>query len=161
MNGHASPSPIDSQRGEVVDAVRAFAALDSDLGRRFARQHGMHPTDAAAIVEILNSERRGETLTPARLAERIGLTAGATSTLLRRLESAGHVVRSHDHADRRLVSLRSTASVHASAASFFAPTSAALDDALLPFSAADLETAAAVLTALIGAVAASSSQSTT
>lgn len=156
MKKQAPTSATRAQRGAVIEAVRAFAALDSDLGRRFARRHGMHPTDAAAIVEILNAEQRGETLTPARLAERIGLTTGATSTLLRRLEGAGHIVRSHDHEDRRMVSLRSTGSVHESAASFFAPTSRAMDEALLLFSSTDLETAIAVVAALTCATTAPS-----
>lgn len=143
-----------AHRAQVIDAVRAFAARDSELGRMFARRHGMHPTDAVAIVEILAAEQRGQTLTPARLAERIGLTAGATSTLLRRLESAGHVLRSHDHDDRRLVTLRSTESVHHSASMFFAPVSAALDEALRSFSTADLATTAAVLLALRDAASA-------
>jgi DNA-binding MarR family transcriptional regulator len=155
MGERARKSASDGQREEVIAAVRAFAALDSDLGRRFARRHGMYPTDAAAIVEILNAEQRGETLTPARLAERIGLTAGATSTLLRRLESAGHVIRTHDRDDRRLVSLQSTDSVHEAAATFFTPTSTALHEVLLGYTAAELETVTAVLSGLAAAVASS------
>ncbi len=154
-----SVAPTDQeQRARLVAAVRAFGARDSELGRQFARSHDMHPTDAAAIVEILTAEQRGETLTPARLAARIGLTTGATSTLLRRLESAGHVVRSHDHDDRRRVSLRSTDTVHETATAFYAPLASAMDAALQRFSAADLDTAAAVIAALEAAIDATASR---
>lgn len=132
----------------LIEAVRVFGARDSELGRMFARSHGLHPTDATAIVEILTAEQRGETLTPARLAARIGLTTGATSTLLRRLETAGHVERSHDHEDRRVVSLRSTASIHRTAAAFYSPLADALDQTLRGFPPTDLETATRVIAAL-------------
>lgn len=142
-------TPADEeQRAQVIAALRTFGARDSELGRQFARSHDMHPTDAAAIVEILTAEQRGETLTPARLAAKIGLTTGATSTLLRRLESAGHVVRSHDHDDRRRVSLRSTDTVHETATAFYAPVAVALDAALERFSTAELGVVRAVIVAL-------------
>ena len=127
------------RRSDVVDALRAFASADAELGREFARSRSMHPSDAAAVVEILTAETHGRVLTPARLAERIGLTAGATSTLLNRLESAGHVVRSHDHVDRRIVSLRSTPQIHHDAQAFFAPVAAELDAVLSRYTAAQLE----------------------
>ncbi|MFJ3380532.1 MarR family winged helix-turn-helix transcriptional regulator [Curtobacterium sp. NPDC090217] len=148
----AAPPADEEQRAQVIAALRTFGARDSELGRQFARSHDMHPTDAAAVVEILTAEQRGDTLTPARLAAKIGLTTGATSTLLRRLESAGHIVRSHDHDDRRRVSLRSTDTVHETATAFYAPLASAMDAALKRFSAADLDTAAEVIAALEAAI---------
>lgn len=64
------------------------------------------------MVEILAAEERGLPLTPARLAERIALTTGATSTLLNRLETSGHIVRTREHSDRRVVTLHVTPSSH-------------------------------------------------
>jgi DNA-binding MarR family transcriptional regulator len=81
----------------------------------------LHSTDATALIEILAAEERGTPLTPARLSERIGLSFGATSTLLNRLEAVGHVTRSRVHADRRIVTLHSTAGVQAIAEKFFDP----------------------------------------
>lgn len=69
-------------------------------------------------MEILAAEGRGQPLTPARLAARIALTPGATSTLLNRLEDAGHVVRTREHTDRRIVILHSTRTVHETADAF-------------------------------------------
>lgn len=72
-------------------------------------------------MEIIRAEDRGAPLNPARLSERIGLTSGATSILLNRLEDAGHITRERGHVDRRLVTLRSDASVHADGDRFFSP----------------------------------------
>lgn len=140
------------QRAEIIDLLRAFAALDSELGRLFARNHRMHPTDASAIVEIIIAEQHGRTLTPARLAQRIGLTTGATSTLLGRLETAGHVVRTHDHTDRRIVTLHSTQAIHDAASQFFTPIAEELDGALSTFSMDELATAKNVTIALHAAI---------
>ncbi|MCS7483799.1 MarR family winged helix-turn-helix transcriptional regulator [Umezawaea endophytica] len=123
-------SPDQERRAEMIGLLRAFGAADSALGRQFAKQQRMHPTDAAAVVAILDAERGGGSITPARLAERIGLSANATSAVLNRLEEAGHVVRSREHRDRRLVSLHTTPRVHADAEVFFSSIGSALDAAL-------------------------------
>ncbi|MTD14664.1 MarR family transcriptional regulator [Nakamurella sp. YIM 132087] len=140
-------------RDAVLDGLRRFAATDAELGREFARSHRMHPSDAAAIVEILAAEGRGQVLTPARLAERIGLTPAATSSLLKRLEAAGHITRTHDHADRRVVGLRSTPAIHQDAEAFFAPVARALDNVLRKYSAEQLRDVHNVVTALRAATA--------
>ncbi|KUL41268.1 MarR family winged helix-turn-helix transcriptional regulator [Actinoplanes awajinensis] len=129
----------DRRAHEVIEGLRGLAAAQSELGRVFARSMRMHGTDAVAIVEIISAEGRGEPLTPARLAERIGLTTGATSILLNRLEQAGHVVRTREHSDRRVVTLRSTPGIHAAATAFHEPLSRLLGTVLGDYSPADLD----------------------
>jgi MarR family transcriptional regulator, organic hydroperoxide resistance regulator len=126
------------QRERVLQTLVAFASAQSELGRLFARSRQMHTTDAAAIVEILAAEGRGQPLTPARLAERIALTTGATSTLLNRLEEAGHIVRTREHRDRRVVTLHSTQTIHQTADAYYAPLSDQLHAAMAECSPADL-----------------------
>ncbi|GLZ53799.1 MarR family transcriptional regulator [Actinomycetospora sp. NBRC 106378] len=116
------------RREQLIENLQGYASGQSELGREFARHEHMHVTDSAAIVEILRAEGRGLPLTPARLAERVGLSSGATSILLNRLEDAGHVARRRGHSDRRLVTLHSTPSVHASADAFFSPLRARIDE---------------------------------
>ncbi|BCY09172.1 MarR family winged helix-turn-helix transcriptional regulator [Actinoplanes sp. L3-i22] len=128
----------DQRAHEVIEGLRGLAAAQSELGRVFARSMRMHGTDAVAIVEIINAEGRGQPLTPARLAERIGLTTGATSILLNRLEQAGHVVRTREHSDRRIVTLRSTPGIHAAATEFYEPLSRLLGATLGDYSPAEL-----------------------
>lgn len=109
------------QSDRLNEALRTYGATYSELARQFAANEGLHSTDATALIEILAAEERGTPLSPARLSERIGLTAGSTSTLLNRLELAGHVLRSRVHADRRIVTLHSTPDVQAIADDFFQP----------------------------------------
>ncbi|TFC94522.1 MULTISPECIES: MarR family transcriptional regulator [Cryobacterium] len=103
------------------DALRAYGEGYDQLGRTFAASAGLHSTDATALIEILRAEEQGEPISPARLSDRIGLTSGATSTLLNRLEDAGHIRRSRENTDRRVVTLHSTPGIHATADAFFDP----------------------------------------
>ena len=82
---------------------------------------GLHVTDAQALVEILGAQDRGAPLTQSELSQRVGPTAGATSSLLDRLESVGHIRRVRDSADRRVVTLHADESVEALLDRFFAP----------------------------------------
>jgi DNA-binding MarR family transcriptional regulator len=131
----------------VLDAFLAFASEQNDLTRTFARRSGMHTTDSVAIVAIIRAEEQGEPLTPVRLAEAIGLSGGATSILLNRLEGVGYVTRARGHSDRRRVTLHSTAAIHKIADAFFAPlrrrfeatTSAYTPDELLTIERAALD----------------------
>lgn len=121
---HGSENDVtaDAERRErVLDGLRAHGAVSTELSKRFAGSLGLHPTDASALLEILEAEERGTPLSPARLSERIGLTSGATSSLLNRLEDAGHIERSRVHADRRIVTLHSTPGVREVADAFFDP----------------------------------------
>ncbi|MBL7261566.1 MarR family transcriptional regulator [Actinoplanes sp. LDG1-01] len=99
----------------------------------------MHATDAAAIVEIISAEEHGRPLTPARLAERIGLTTGATSILLNRLEEAGRIVRTRENSDRRIVTLHSTPGIQADADEYYEPLARRLDAVLHDHSPAELD----------------------
>lgn len=102
----------DEAREDFLLALRAWGAMFGEVGRHFAIRTGMHGTDAAALVHIVNAEQHGEPLTQAELSRSVGLTTGATSSLLNRLESAGHIERRRDRADRRVVTLRSSPAVH-------------------------------------------------
>jgi len=110
-----------AQPERLNEALRAYGASYAELAREFAASQGLHSTDAVALIEILAAEERGAPLSPARLSDRIGLTTGATSTLLNRLELAGHIVRSRVHADRRVVTLHSTPDIQATTDAFFHP----------------------------------------
>lgn len=121
---------VAERRRRLVEELRDYGATYNRYGRAFATWMGLHSTDADALVEIVNAEQRGDPLTPARLAARISLTSGATTTLLNRLERVGHVVRSREHDDRRLVTLRTGPHVHRSAEEFFGPLARQLDAVL-------------------------------
>ena len=111
----------DAQHDRLLEGLRAYGANYREFTRRFATWLGLHATDAEALIEILTAEERGTTLSPARLSERIALSNSATTALLNRLEQAGHIVRSREHDDRRVITLRSTPRIHALADEFFTP----------------------------------------
>lgn len=127
-----------SSHGQLDDALRGFGEAYGQLARAFAATAGLHSTDATALIEILRAEELGEPLSPVRLSERIGLTTGATSTLLNRLENAGHVVRKRGHSDRRAVTIHSTEGIHAFADAFFDPLSAQIGSVLGGYGPAEL-----------------------
>ena len=60
---------------------------------------GLNRTDAQCMDIIT----RAGPVTPGALAERIGLTAGAVTTILDRLEKGGWIRRRHDTQDRRRI----------------------------------------------------------
>jgi DNA-binding MarR family transcriptional regulator len=131
--------PRSQARNSVIAALFAFSAAQNELARLFARSRGMHTTDATAIVQIIEAEDLGQPLTPARLAERIALTSGATSILLNRLEEAGHIRRTRENTDRRVVTLHSTPEIQRSADEFYEPLARRLGAALASQSRIDLE----------------------
>jgi DNA-binding MarR family transcriptional regulator len=121
------PSDIAVHRDRILGGLRVFGANYTDFTRRFAHWLGLHSTDAVALTEILYAEDKGEPLTPSRLGERISLSSGATTTLLNRLEAAGHIVRTREHTDRRVVTLRSSTQIQAPAQEFFQALTRHLD----------------------------------
>ncbi|MFD0264803.1 MarR family winged helix-turn-helix transcriptional regulator [Kitasatospora indigofera] len=121
---------VAAQRERLMEGLRIYGGQYAELGRRFAAWLGLHSTDATAVLEIAAAEERGTPLSPARLSERIALSTGATTALLNRLEAAGHITRSREHPDRRIVTLRSGAHIQERADEFFGPLAHRLDTAM-------------------------------
>jgi DNA-binding MarR family transcriptional regulator len=114
-------SVSDVQRARLLEALHDHGLAYGELGRRFGSAIGLHVTDATALVEILGAQDRGAPLTQTQLGQRVGLTPGATSTLLNRLETAGHIRRVRDTRDRRVITLIAADSVETLLHRFFDP----------------------------------------
>lgn len=124
------PGGVDDrgeQRDRILELMRTHGTTFGELGRRFGTQMGLHTTDATALVEILEAHDAGTPLTQSGLSHRIGLTGGATSSLLNRLEDAGLIQRMRTSTDRRVVTLHATEGVHARIAAFFDPLTERVD----------------------------------
>lgn len=121
---------VAAQRERLMEGLRIYGGHYAELSRRFAAWLGLHSTDATAVLEIASAEERGAPLSPARLSERISLSTGATTALLNRLEAAGHITRSREHSDRRVITLRSGAHIQERADEFFGPLAHRLDTAM-------------------------------
>ncbi|MEV6283514.1 MarR family winged helix-turn-helix transcriptional regulator [Kribbella sp. NPDC051770] len=97
--------PPEGGRDELVRLVQTFVAEGQRIGHAFAHRHGVHGTDIEALIRVLVAGDGGRPLTAGELAAELGLTTGAVTTLLDRLERAGHVRRERDERDRRRVNL--------------------------------------------------------
>ena len=84
---------------ELEHAVRKSSALGVIFGQTVANKVGMSSSDLECL-DFLNLEGR---VTAGRLAEVTGLTTGAITGVVDRLEKAGFVRRERDESDRRKV----------------------------------------------------------
>ncbi|MEW2478378.1 MarR family transcriptional regulator [Mycobacterium sp. NPDC049093] len=125
--GDQTETDITEQHARLMEELRKYGSTFNQFSRRFASWLGLYSTDSEALLEIVHAEEHGAPLSPARLAARIGLSSGATTSLLNRLEEAGHVVRTRESSDRRVVTLRSGRHVHERADEFFATLAHQLD----------------------------------
>jgi MarR family transcriptional regulator, organic hydroperoxide resistance regulator len=91
---------------EVMHRLHDLTVDLAELNQHLAAWMGLPGSDANALGQITWAAEAGTPLSPAELARRLGMTSGATTILLNRLERAGHVHRSRESADRRRVTLR-------------------------------------------------------
>ncbi|MET7453369.1 MarR family winged helix-turn-helix transcriptional regulator [Streptomyces sp. NPDC005574] len=111
----------------------------------FAGDHGLHPTDVQALAAILDAK---EPMTPGRLREHLGLTSGAVTACVDRLERKGHIRRVRESADRRVVHLHYAAGGRSAARTYFRPLAEATESARSRFTEAELAVALRFLAVL-------------
>ena len=115
------PSPHTTNR--IIEFARRFDDLDLNLieeGLRIAHLHHeidreieTHTADwgltarQVAIMEIM-FHNADQTLTPAELADEVGLTRSAMTSALDALEKAGHATRAPHPSDRRMIAIALT-----------------------------------------------------
>ena len=97
------------------DEVKAQSALTVFYDQCVGERLGLNPTDNKCLSLILKSAVTGRSkspgeasqlMTPGELAKVTGLTTGAVTGVLDRLEEAGYVRREHDPEDRRRIIIR-------------------------------------------------------
>jgi len=84
---------------ELMREMRLMSSFDSLFSQAVAERVGMHQTDIETM-DLLNTIGP---MTAGELSQRTGLTSGATTRLIDRLERVGYVRRRTDVADRRCV----------------------------------------------------------
>ncbi|MFE7034036.1 MarR family winged helix-turn-helix transcriptional regulator [Streptomyces sp. NPDC057621] len=129
----------------VMEALRDWAVGFAELNQHMSTWMKLPTSDAHALGQIIWAAQGGEPLSPARLARRIGMTSGATTVLLNRLEQAQMLVRSREHTDRRRVTLRPTAAAQEQARAFMAAAGVEIAAVLRQTETEELDTAIAVL----------------
>lgn len=86
----------------LSEAMRRASAQGVLFGQAVAERLGLSQTD----LESLDLVHLGGRVTAGELARATGLTTGAVTGVVDRLEKAGYVVRERDPADRRKVYVR-------------------------------------------------------
>ena len=137
---------------ELTDALRVFTVESDVFVDLFARAHGLGRSDLNAIMWISTGTSSDQPVTIGELAKRLSLSPAATTALVDRLESAGHVSRLRDPANRRRVIVRMHDQALRLAIAFFAPLGTLMNRATQDFSDKELATAAAVVRQLTHAV---------
>ncbi|MEU3272506.1 MarR family transcriptional regulator [Saccharomonospora sp. NPDC006951] len=89
----------------LVRRLRQVAVENERFIEALGEAHGMHRTDLNAVAVIMDAAKDGRALSPTELANALHLSASATSSLLDRLETAGHIRRDRNGKDRRRVEL--------------------------------------------------------
>lgn len=145
---------VPGDRSEVLERLRDHTTAFDESVRQLAAAVGLPTTDTTALAEVIWAETAGRALSPARLSEKLHLTSGATTALINRLEAGGHLERSRESADRRVVTLRPTAASRARVMDVLQHARADVDRALDGFTPAQLRTAAAVIRAVTEGTAA-------
>jgi DNA-binding MarR family transcriptional regulator len=93
------PKAREALLQELEHAMRRASALGTIFSQTVAQQAGLSSSDHECL-DFLNLEKN---VTAGRLAEVTGLTTGAITGVVDRLEKAGYVRRVRDASDRRKV----------------------------------------------------------
>lgn len=104
-------------------AAREASGLGAVFGEAVARRMGVDPT----ALECLGAIADRADMTAGALAEAMGLTTGAVTGVVDRLEKAGLARRVRDGEDRRKVFVRATPKALARANAYYGPLGRAVD----------------------------------
>ncbi|HEU4737228.1 MAG TPA: MarR family transcriptional regulator [Solirubrobacterales bacterium] len=130
-----SASPKSKLIEELIAAFRASGNQDSAFENLAADRLGVNHTD----LHCLNAIENAGGLTAGELAAELGLTSGAVTGVIDRLERAGFARRVPDPADRRRVKVEVTPAFYACAKRIWGPLAAEWEASLASrFTAAEL-----------------------
>ncbi len=127
-------------RDEVVRLTQELVTEGARVTSAFTAVQGMHPTDVAALTRVLTAQERGAPMTAGELARQLGLTTGAITGALDRLERNGHLTRVRDPQDRRKVLLECPPEGRALAQHYLGPVRKRSDAVMDQFTPEELET---------------------
>lgn len=112
----AEPDPVPSAAS--IDLVRELRLFSGEIERyitQMSQVHTMHRTDLTALALVMDHGGAS----PGQISDGLGLSPSATSAMLDRLETAGHVRRTRVESDRRSVRVDVTDSARAVGGSMF------------------------------------------
>ncbi|GIE28542.1 MarR family transcriptional regulator [Actinoplanes italicus] len=108
-------------------AIRELLQANDDATRGLARRLGVGVTDAVALDHLLGSMAG---LGPTELGHRLGIRSASATTLVDRLQSAGHAQRVPHPSDRRRQTVIATETAHAEVIGALAPLFEGIEQAV-------------------------------
>ena len=108
-------------RDDLLALLRQFTIETDRYVDAASERDSLYRTDLHALGIMMGAARAGLTVTPGLLREELNLSSAATTALVDRLDSAGHVTRRRSDVDRRQVHLEMTEKARATGAMLFAP----------------------------------------
>jgi len=131
----SSPKARAALLQNLEEAMRRSSAQGVVFGQAVANVAGISNSDLECL-DFLNLEGR---VTAGRLAEVTGLTTGAITGVVDRLENAGFVRRERDETDRRKVFIVVVPETTANIAQFYVPMQQAMHKIWSSYSDAELK----------------------
>jgi DNA-binding MarR family transcriptional regulator len=131
------PSAAGDDLADLMAAFRRFQTQNARVLAHESSARGLNSTDTR-LVFFLETAPAGAT--PKQAGEYLGLSTGATTSLIDRLERRGHIERRPNPADRRSVLLHLTASGEAVAQQISAVWSGAAREVVAPADRARIAT---------------------
>lgn len=146
-------SDVGNVRDEVVRLTQEVVVEGARVRGAFVAGQRVHATDMEALTHVLLAQAREEPVTAGALAEELGLTTGAVTGVVDRLERAGHLGRVRDTGDRRRVLLECSSQGRELADVYFQPVKQRSDAVMDQFTADELVVVLRYLTATRAAMA--------
>ena len=143
----ASGAPDPGAR--VAELTRELFRQATALSAAITEASGLHPTDAAALRAL--DAARSEPITVSRLGAELGLSSGAVTALVDRLERHGMVERARDAGDRRRVHVTLTPKARTLGADLLQPIGERIGRAVAGLDRAGLEAVERYLAAVVDA----------
>lgn len=122
-----------------MQLTQRLVAQAEKFGSAFVDLHQMHATDVNALIRVRVGREQGESTTAGWLGESLGLTSGAVTAVVDRLERAGHLRRVRDKHDRRRVILENTPDGQRLVDQYFAPIRRQSREVMDQFTSAELD----------------------
>ena len=119
---------------ELADEFRQSGLNDAALDNVAAERMGVNRTDLACL-DVISS--RGP-VTAGEIARGAGLTTGAVTAVIDRLEKAGYARRVADESDRRKVMVEATPEMYEQAAGIWGPLAAEWQETISRYTTEEL-----------------------
>ncbi|MET8854256.1 MarR family winged helix-turn-helix transcriptional regulator [Amycolatopsis sp. NPDC004625] len=136
---------------DIMQLARELSAVHEQLAHAFAERNDLHPTDVTALVAVMHAEAGGHPITAGDLGTRLGMTSGAVTRVVDRLERTGHLRRRRSETDRRKVHLHYGARGQQAAVEYFGPLGARIDVEMTQFTESELTVVRRFLDAYVNA----------